>query len=321
MIRRNKCSNHLVDKSALMRDLFSKGIGRFFMLSLVFMSLTTKAQTLFPADLRCELIENPLGIDISSPSLSWGFTAQGQNRKQTHYEIVVSRDSAHSLAAKMWGSGKSSSPNNLSIIYAGKPLASFTRYYWKVRVYDQDGKPSSWSKNAWFETAMLFTGNWKGSWIADGRKAPEKDADFYIDRPAPVFRKTFAVGKKVAGARLYITGLGYYEASVNGEKIGTEMLAPGWTSFSKTVLYRSMDITPMLKEGKNAAGVMLGNGWYNPLPLRMWGVHNLRERLAIGEPCFKAMIRISYSDGSIEEIVTDESWQTIGGPVVRNNVF
>ncbi|WP_162817891.1 family 78 glycoside hydrolase catalytic domain [Niabella yanshanensis] len=291
------------------------------MLLLFFTGLRTSAQTLFPDQLRCELIENPLGLDIDKPSLSWRFKAVGKNRKQSSYEVIVSKDSLFRSGNIMWVSGKTPSSKNNLILYAGKPLSSFTRYFWKVRVYDQDGKPSPWSQNAWFETAALTESHWKGNWIGDGRKTPEQDADFYKDRAAPVFRKTFTLRKKVIAARLYIAGLGYYEASINGNKVGTEMLAPGWTSFDKTVLYRSMDITPMLKEGMNAAGVMLGNGWYNPLPLRMWGVHNLRERLAIGEPCLKAMIRISYSDGSKEEINTDQSWQTVGGPVLRNNVF
>ncbi|MGN7786348.1 family 78 glycoside hydrolase catalytic domain [Niabella sp. 22666] len=290
-------------------------------LFIVLGGFNVRAQTLFPDNLRCELLENPLGLDISKPSLSWGFKAVGQNRKQSFYELIVSKDSTYGSGNSMWTSGKTPSSKSHLILYAGKPLSSFTRYYWKVRVYDQDGKPSPWSKNAWFETAALSASHWKGSWIGDGRKAPEQEADFYKDRAAPVFRKTFTLSKKVIAARLYIAGLGYYEALINGNKVGREMLAPGWTSFDKTVLYRSMDITPMLKEGINAAGVMLGNGWYNPLPLRMWGVHNLRERLAIGEPCLKAMIRIAYSDGSKEEISTDQSWQTVGGPVLRNNVF
>lgn len=303
------------------KAIIKTGIYMACTLFIVLGGLNTKAQTLFPDNLRCELIENPLGLDIDKPSLSWGFKATGQNRKQNFYEVIVSRDSIYSAGSNAWVSGKTESSKSNLILYSGKPLSSFTRYYWKVRVYDQEGRPSPWSKNAWFETAALSENHWKGSWIADGRKAPEQDADFYKDREAPVFRKTFTLNKKVTAARLYIAGLGYYEASINGKKIGAEMLAPGWTSFNKTVLYRSMDITPMLKAGANAAGVMLGNGWYNPLPLRMWGVHNLRERLAIGEPCLKAMIRISYSDGSNEEIITDESWQTVGGPVLRNNVF
>ncbi|MCF3108725.1 glycoside hydrolase family 78 protein [Niabella sp. CC-SYL272] len=262
---------------------------------------------------------NPLGIDIPQPALSWEFTASGRNRKQSAYELIVATDSLYRNPS--WRSGKVYTSKSNAIVYKGRPLKSFTRYYWKLRVWDQDGKPAPWSQNTWFETAVLPGTAWNGQWIGDGNKAPDREEDFYKDRPAPVFRRQFQVQKEIKNARLYITGLGYYEAYLNGQKIGREMLAPGWTSFDKTVLYRTFDVTSLFKPGANAVGVMLGNGWYNPLPLRMWGSRNLRERITIGEPCFAAMMRIEYGDGSNEIICSDKSWEVVPGPVIRNNVY
>lgn len=288
-------------------------------LSVVYTGSQVAAQTLHPAGLRCEYMVNPIGIDIPRPALSWVFTADGRNRRQSAYELIVSTDSMHRNPS--WRSGKVYSSKSNAIVYSGRSLKSFTRYYWKLRVWDQDHKPAAWSQNAWFETAVLPGTAWDAQWIGAGSKAPEQEADFYKDRPAPVFRKTFRVQKQIKNARLYITGLGYYEACLNGQKIGKEMLAPGWTSFDKTVLYRTFDLTSLFKPGANAIGVMLGNGWYNPLPLRMWGSRNLRERITVGEPCFTAMMRIEYTDGSNENIRTDKSWQVVAGPVIRNNVY
>lgn len=125
--------------------------------------------------------------------------------------------------------------------------------------------------------------------------------------------------KPVREARLYIAGIGYYEASVNGKRVGDHVLDPGWTNYGKQILYSTYDITPLIASGKNTVGVMLGNGFYNPLPIRIF--QPLREYLTIGRPCVKAQLRVLYTDGSVETVCTDESWKTATGPVMRNNVY
>ena len=114
---------------------------------------------------------------------------------------------------------------------------------------------------------MLADDDWKAEWISDGSKAPEKEVDFYKDNPAPMFRKVFHVKDDVACARLYIAGIGYYEASLNGEKVGDHWLDPGWTNYAKEILYSTYDVTSCLKKGTNCMGVILGNGFYNPIPM------------------------------------------------------
>jgi len=168
---------------------------------------------------------------------------------------------------------------------------------------------------------LLTQEEWTGSWIGDGRRDPEREEELYHDDPAPLFRKAFEVSRPVSEARLYISGLGYYVAYLNGERIGDHELDPGWTDYSARIFYSTYDVTEQLKRGENVVGVMLGNGWFNPLPLRMWGRLNLREYLPMGRPRFIAQLNITYRDGSALSIVTDESWKIYEGPILSNNIY
>ncbi len=292
-------------------------------LFLLFGFTSIAAPPLQPDRLTCEYQMNPLGIAEQKPRLTWTLTSSERNQRQSAYEVVVSDNLSAIRQGKgnVWQSGKVASSQNVLIDYGGAPLRSFTRYYWRVKVYNQHGQASDWSEPQWFETAMLQTENWKAKWIGDDRKQFEKDEDFYQDDPAPLFRKTFQQEKRIAFARLYVSGLGYYEAYLNGKKIGDHVLDPGWTTYKKQVLYVTHDITPLLKKGANTIGFLLGNGWYNPLPLRLFGRFNLRDVQQTGRPCIKAQVLLRYTDGTEEVIATDESWQTATGPIVRNNVY
>ena len=159
------------------------------------------------------------------------------------------------------------------------------------------------------------------SWIGDNKLQPASDSLMYGDDPAPLFRKAFKVKKSVKSARLFITAAGYYSASVNGEKIGRNFLDPAWTSYAKRIYYSQYDITSQLKTGENCLGVSLGNGFYNPLPLKMWGTYNLRKLLTVGRPKFIAKLQITYQDGTTEIFNTDKSWKYAYGPIIRNSVY
>ena len=154
--------------------------------------------------LTCEHIQNPLGIDQPQPLLSWKLESDERNQYQSAYEILVSTDQEKLEKGKadVWNSGRIKSDETLLIPYAGKKLKSFTRYYWKVRVYNQQGEASDWSETAWWETAMLKADDWKASWIYDGSQAPSDPNDFYKDNPAPLFRKTFQAQEGIQSARL-----------------------------------------------------------------------------------------------------------------------
>ena len=168
---------------------------------------------------------------------------------------------------------------------------------------------------------LLRASDWTAQWLNDGKPVPTSDAAFYEDDPAPLFRKEFSTSRKIARARLYISGLGYYEATLNGKRVGDHVLDPGWTAYENRVLYCTYDVTKMLAQGKNCLGVSLGNGWFNPLPLKMWGNRNIRDTLTVGRPRFIAQLHIDYADGGQEVVASDTSWTVGDGPIRRNNVF
>jgi len=276
-----------------------------------------------PVDLRCEYRRDPLGIDSPRPRLSWTLASDGRAEVQSAYRILVARSPRLLDADRgdLWDSGKVRSAESLGIAYAGQPLRSGLRCYWKVRVWDGKGRPSAWSPTAAWETALLGDRLWQGRWINDGKPVPADDEDFYRDDPAPLFRKEFVAPERIARARLYISGLGYYEVSINGQRVGDRVLDPGWTNYEKRVFYSVYDVTGLVRAGLNCVGVMLGNGWWNPLPLRMWGTRNLRADLPVGRPCLIAQLEIAGEDGSTTTVATGPDWKVRGGPVLRNNVY
>ncbi|MGC8746901.1 MAG: family 78 glycoside hydrolase catalytic domain, partial [Candidatus Saccharicenans sp.] len=276
-----------------------------------------------PVNLRTEFQVNPLGLGTLTPRLSWNIEASRCNFRQSAYQILVSC-SPEELAADrgtLWDSGKVESNETILIPYAGAPLSSGQRCFWKVRLWDESGRVSVWSSPAFWEMALLYPEDWKAQWIYDGKPTPTRDEDFYRDDPAPLFRKVFSLDQKPVKARLYLTGLGYYEASLNGQRLGDHWLDPGWTDYADRILYSTYDVTAALNKGKNCLGVILGNGWYNPLPLQMWGRLNLREHLTIGRPRLIAQLEIFFANGSSTIITTDTTWKVREGPILRNNIY
>ena len=170
------------------------------------------------------------------------------------------------------------------------------------------------------ETAVFFGQN-TAQWITDGRLLPSNDSLFYLDQPAPLFRKEFESKKTIKSAKLFITAAGYYKVSINGANIQENILDPAWTDFSKRIYFSEFDLTSFVHQGKNCLGVELGNGFYNPLPLRKWGHRNLRKDLSVGKPVFIAKLLIEYNSGKSTEIVSDETWKYNYGPLLTNSVF
>ncbi len=274
-------------------------------------------------DLRCEYRANPLGIDNSQPRLGWVLEADRRGENQTAYQVLVASTAAKLASgnADLWDSGKVVSPESVKVVYSGKPLSSGQCVWWKVRVWGNDDHASHYSKPASIETGLLSPIDWHAQWIQRKSAGPLTEAQMFADQPAPIFRKDFVLDKKIKRARAYASGLGYYELRLNGNRVGDHVLDPGWTSYSKRVLYSTYDVTAQLKRGRNAMGLMLGNGWFNPLPLRMWGHINPREALTIGEPRAIVQLVVEYADGTKATIVTDPSWRVSDGPILRNSVY
>lgn len=283
------------------------------------------AAEIYAVALRCESFRNPLGIDAARPRLSWRLQPahpDARGLRQLAYHVRVATTPALLDARPdLWDSGFVESAEQLEIEYAGAPLTSGLGCHWQVRVWDAAGNNSPWSMPARWEMGLLDEADWHGAWIETGEAGPTSRADFYGDHPAPLLRREFEVAKPVARARLYAAGLGYYEMRLNGDKVSDHLLDPAWTSFGKRVPYTTHDVTAMLKPGANALGAMLGNGWFNPLPLQMWGRINIREHMVTGAPRLIAQLQIDYEDGTRESIATDGSWTHHPGPIVRNSVY
>jgi alpha-L-rhamnosidase len=267
---------------------------------------------LSPDRLRSEYLDNPLGIDTPQPRLSWVLESKQREQKQTAYQILVASSEAllKSNTGDLWDTGTVTSDQTLQVVYAGKALLSCQRCYWKVRVWDKDGKASDYSRPASWEMGPLSPQDWQGQWIA-----PTTDID---SLPAPLLRRAFTLDGKIKQARAYICGLGYYELHLNGKKIGDHLLDPGYTRFDKRALYVTYDITDALRHGKNAVGVILGNGWYNVQTKAVWDFHKAPWRAA---PKLLLQVRVEYADGRVETIGTDSSWMTSTGPITFDSIY
>lgn len=275
------------------------------------------------SDLRVEHQRDPLGIDEPRPRLGWVYESPERDQAESAHQVLVARTRAalERHEGDMWDSGRRAASATLAVLYAGRPLASRTAYYWKVRAWDREGRASPWSETAVFETAFLDPAEWSARWLNDGKPHPAHDEAFYDDDPAPLFRREFELGAAVARARLYVTGLGYYEASLNGERVGERVLDPAWTMYGRRVYYSTYDVTRMLRKGRNCLGITLGNGWWNPLPLRLFGRVNLRERLTIGRPRLIAQLEAELADGSRHVVASDDGWRVTDGPTRHNSVY
>ena len=274
-------------------------------------------------DLRCEWLVDPLGIDNPRPHLTWKLASEKRGARATAYRVLCA-SSAERLVpgrADLWDSGPQTVGRSVQVEYDGQPLGPSRRVHWTVQVIDEQGRASAWSAPARFETGLLCPTDWTAEWIDDGRAAEKALEAHYEDDPAPHFRRTFVVDGRVERARLYVSGLGWYEAWINGRRVGDRQLDPLWTSYSKRVLYSTYDVTELLRSGRNAIGAILGKGWYDPLPMRMWGRLNLREHLQVGRPRLLAQLEIDLEDGSRQLIATDEQWTSSSGPILRDSVF
>jgi alpha-L-rhamnosidase len=296
----------------------------FCLVSALILSAGVKARAaVVLQDLRCEYRTNPLGVNTAHPRLSWVLESDHRGEAQSAYQVFAS-SSPGRLArgdTDLWDSGKVASGESVHVVYAGQLLRSGQRVWWKVRVWDAAGRVSRFSRPAWFELALLSPADWQARWIQRKSVGPVPEARVFDDQPAPLFRKEFVLDKNVGRARAYVSGLGYCELHLNGEKVGDQVLDPGWTSYAKRVLYSTYDVTAQLQRGRNAVGLMLGNGWFNPLPLRMWGKINPREHLTIGEPRAILQLVVEFTDGTSQTIVTDETWRVSDGPILRNSVY
>lgn len=272
------------------------------------------------SNLICNTQCTPLGVETLRPQLSWALQADDRNAAQSGYQILAasSRDALAQDIGDLWDTGKVRSAQSLHIGYEGSTLESRQAVYWKVRVWDGGDRPSAWSEPEKFEMGILSDEEWVGQWIG----SPDGRTEVGRSVPAPYFRKAIQVPSAVVRARLYWSGLGFSEVSVNGQRVGDAVLAPGFTRYDETVLYQTADIGPLLTVGDNVIGVLLGNGWYNSFTQEVW---DFRQAAWRDQPKLLLEAHITLVDGTEMVIATGPDWTTASSPILfdglRNGEF
>jgi alpha-L-rhamnosidase len=259
-------------------------------------------------DLRCEYLENPLGVEAAAPRLSWQVRGEGRSLRQSAYQVQVAEnpEGLTSSAGLLWDTSKISSDQTTHIAYQGEALKSGQRAFWRVRAWDQNDQPGAWSETAFWEMGLLHPADWQAQWIE-----PDWQEDPQIQQPCPYLRHDFSVQKTLQSARVYITSHGVYELTLNGQPVTEDIFTPGYTAYQKRLQYQVYDVTGFLQEGECAVGVILGDGWWRG----KIGVNSVRN--AYGEKlALLLQLHLRYSDGSQELILSDETWKANAGPIL-----
>lgn len=281
---------------------------------------------LIPNDLTLEYLKNPLGIDVILPRLSWNSLSNERGAFQASYRVLVAStvEKLEGDEGDLWDTDKVESDKSLNIRYGGRELGSGAIYYWKVKLWDGEGNESGWSEKAKFSMGLLDPSDWLGDWIGMEKEIGEDKLDTTFTRmSARYLRKEVELIKKVKRATAYVAGLGLFELYVNEKKVGDAVLSPALAEYPKRAWYMSFDISDQLREGKNAIGVILGNGRYVGMRNQEIEIYYDKSKLShYGFPKMIAQIEIEYEDGTIKTVISDKSWKlTANGPITANNEF
>ncbi len=302
---------------------------------LLFAAVTGVAQPALPAvqpvHLQCEQLTDPLGIDVLHPRLSWQLTGEGQNIRQTGWQVLVA--SSPELLAKdkgdLWTTPKTPGDQSRMIVYAGRPLKSGTACYWKVRVWttsdpgaaatrSESPASAAWSTPARWSMGLLTTADWQARWIGWERGFPWDSVSKFSRLSARYFRKEFATSTPVRKATLYIAGPGHYLVSINGHPIGDQVLAESPTDYTQSVKYNTFDVTDVCVQGANAIGVTLGNGRF----FTMRPKYKPQKIKEFGFPKLLLQLDLEDEKGHHRLVVSDSSWRfTADGPIRSNNEY
>lgn len=251
-------------------------------------------------DLKTEYRDNPLGIDEQAPRFSWKLKSSLNDTVQKSYHILI-----RSEKEIVWDTGLVESEQSIHLPYQGKAFCPTTTYDIELRVTDNHGEVAH--RTGCFETGLLSYNNFTGDWITHSF---EDNLE-----PCAIFLKEFSASNEVKKARLYASALGIYEVELNGEKVGDEYFAPGWTSYEHRLQYQTYDITSLVKD-QNELAITVGNGWYKGiLGFHGQGNHFGDRTAVIGQ------IEIIYMDGTKVVFGTDDTWTTTTGKHRYNDIY
>ncbi|HSL86945.1 MAG TPA: alpha-L-rhamnosidase N-terminal domain-containing protein, partial [Bacteroidales bacterium] len=317
----------------------------YALVSILFLFASRSEAGISPTKLKCENLHNPQVVDVIKPRLSWvniaGEGERGQVQSAWEIRAAGTKEKLLNGEADLWNRGKVNTNQSVNVIYGGRALTSRQDCWWQVRTWDKNGKVSEWSEPAFWSMGLLDPGEWKAKWIGAPWQGEEPIPDPVRNEnrqmvlkemppPAPLLRKKININKEIKDARAYVTGLGYFEFYVNGEKVSDDVLVPNQTNYGKRpglekagiplpddfreyrVMYLSYDISDLLKKGENVMGAIVGNGFYNA-PMN-W-------TQSYGTPSFLGQIYITYTDGTEDIIVSDESWKASKSPIVMDLIY
>lgn len=283
---------------------------------------STSKTDLYASSLKCEYKENPV-TDATEPRLSWILNSAQRGQLQTSYQILVASSPSilNQEKADLWNSGEVKTNQSSQIVYKGKPLHSREICYWKVRCRDKNRIWGPWSKSNYWEMGLLHSTEWKAKWIGLDLTTLGKGKVYHLP-PVPYLRHEITLSKEVKKARLYVTALGLYEFSINGEKVGEDLLTPGWTDYNKRVYYQTYNVTPLLRSGENALSAMTSYGWYAGYIGYALLVGNPVVKAFYGKvPVLKAQLEVEYTDGKKETFCTDQQWKANYGPLLESDIL
>lgn len=248
-------------------------------------------------DLRCEYLQNPLGVETAKPCLSWIIASAQRGERQRAYRVLVA--SSQALLAKnrgdLWDSGKVASSASVGVEYAGAPLGAGTVAYWQAQVWGEKGRASAWSVPARFSIGLLRPADWSAQWIGMGGATEQE---------CPWLRKSFTLARVPDSALAYVGSIGFHELYINGRKVGDQVLTPSVSDLQKRALYLTYDIKPYLKPGPNLVALWLAPGWGqfndgNP------AVDFKVEKSALGI----AQLQFGTGHRPFTRLVSDASWR------------
>lgn len=262
-------------------------------------------------ELRCEYLADPRGIEETTPRLMWRIDDDRPGACQTAYRIRVA-SSTEMLAdgqADLWDSGRIETDETTNIRYEGAALQTAQQAFWCVQTWDLNGEPAEDSDTATWEMGLLSRDDWReAQWIGSSLVGSRQTSV-----PCPYLRRPFELPGTIASARLYITALGLYEATLNGQPVSDAVFSPGWTDYRNRVQYQVYDVTGLLQSGDNVIGAILGDGWYCG-HVAWSGRQNYGDR-----PRLLALLHAELEDGTAVDLVTDDSWRWTTGPIIESD--
>jgi alpha-L-rhamnosidase len=259
------------------------------------------------SEIRMDYLKQTMGV-TKMPQFSWIIESDKHNVLQQGYQLQISKEK--NFECIVYDSGLVKSEESAHVFINDFQLISATKYFIRVKIQDQTDKISDWSHTTSFVSGLLNNEEWIASFIsAETKEEADTSKGTYL-------RKAFTINEKVKEAYIFTTALGLYKCYLNGEKVGTDELTPGWTSYDHRLLYQTYEITELLKEGENVIGASLGAGWYKGL----MGFEGERNHYG-SQTAFLGQIHITYENGMTEIMGTDETWKGADSPVLFSEIY